>query len=314
MRKEFSVISVFTMAVSVLAGVVLCMQLAPTKGVMDGQLPLAVIVGSQLALFGTAVFVWRRETSLVGWVIGLGALLGVRLVVSAAAAGAMSVTQSGVGFDQAWARVGSIVPIAVTALFSVVAVYPLRSLLPAGLGGAQKAEAVPGPSDASSLVRIRTAPGTERAVTRGSERTAERAPQEEAPHPTFISLDPTPQVHGEIELPLRALLAGLPEAMLSESARDYGDDFPVALPLPMIVPQLKEGQVFVPLAKLQELLPPGVLAAPESTGLEGEPMLVALALEEVVPALPPHVLELPPPSPPAWAALPDLESVVFATV
>jgi len=33
-----------------------------------------------------------------------------------------------------------------------------------------------------------------------------------------------------------------------------------------------------------------------------------------VPALPAEVLELPPPSPPAWAELPDPESVVFATV
>ena len=68
------------------------------------------------------------------------------------------------------------------------------------------------------------------------------------------------------------------------------------------------------MSDLRPLLPPGVLSESETHGSEGEPTLVCLALEEVVSHLPAEALELPPPSPPAWADLPDPEPVVFATV
>jgi hypothetical protein len=89
----------------------------------------------------------------------------------------------------------------------------------------------------------------------------------------------------------------------------------VALPLALIGPQLKEGLLLLRLADLRVALPPGVLTeAPDLEAVGGEPVLVSLPLEEVVPVLPPEALELPSPSPPAWAGFPDPESVVFAVV
>jgi len=317
-RREFSAIGAFSAAISFVAAMVLCTELAQTKTVSGWQ-PTGMVLGTlELAWFGLAVLIWHKRASLGGWIVGLGALAAVRMVLSATCAMTLVKLHLDPAFPHAWQQVSACEPRLAAAAFSLMICYPLRALLPAGRAGEARGDAEGGAELAAqgdaSLWIVR---GDERVqvllsgAAGGPGVGAKGRGEASAGVVTIASPD---RISGSITLPLRAVLPRIPQDDLSPRAAEYSLDHPVSIPLSLIVPQLKEAQIFVRLEEMRRLLPPGVLIASADGGLEGEPLLVSLALEDVVPALPAEVLELPPPSPPVWAELPDPESVVFATV
>jgi hypothetical protein len=307
MRREITAISAFSMAISFVAAIALCAQLARGGVLPAWQFPDPVLWAVELAVFGLATYVWRREAALSGWLAGIAGLEAMRLVLSAAGALGLSAFHVGIGFPRAMELLSAPAPRTAAIFFSLMICYPLRSLLPARrlAGGPAK-------------------PGTGRAT--GAERQEEASlvfvgkspepppPIAEARPRSPFEMDPPEGVAGSIELPLGSVLSGIPSEYLGREAREYDPDFPVSIPLALVARQLCEAQVFLRLDDLYELLPPRALIEIASAGLEGEPVLVPLVLPEVVMALPPDALELPPPSPPAWAGFPDPERVVLAAV
>jgi hypothetical protein len=316
MRREFSAIGALAAAISFLAAAVLCTELSQTR-IFSGWQPTAPAQWTlELALFGVAVLVWRGDVSLGGWMVGIVALAAARAALSATCAVALTELHPGFSFGRALQQASGCEPRLAAAVFSVLVCYPLRGLLPAGkregrrspAEGREKEEAR---GDASLWIvrgeeklQVLLSPAGERASAGG---------RREAPTAVVTIASPE-QIPGSITLPLSSVLPRIPQDDVSRLASEYPPDHPVSIPLFLIVPQLKEAQIFVRLEEMQRLLPSGVLVTQPDGGPQGEPLLVSLALADVVPALPAEVLELPPPSPPAWADLPDPESVVFATV
>jgi hypothetical protein len=200
--------------------------------------------------------------------------------------------------------------------FALIVCYPVRSFLPARLLPDRSA-----PADISAPGGDFVgpgAPGGDAALwfVRGEERIPVWVPGKkergtgEARPPSELA-----DIEGEVELPLKAILAQVPQEMIGPKAATYTDSHMGAIPLAVIVPQLAEARIVVKLDDLADWLPSGALEVPrEALGLDGEPPLVLLPLELVVPHLPESVLELPPPSLPAWAKVAEVEKVSFATI
>jgi hypothetical protein len=123
-------------------------------------------------------------------------------------------------------------------------------------------------------------------------------------------------IEGEIELPASAVLALLPEELATDKALAIGEAQTVTIPLHVVHPQLREGQVLFTVGELRSMLPPAVrkaLVQPSDSDPEMENIPVSLPLEHVVPQLPAEALELPAASPPDWAEVDETEKIVFAT-
>ncbi len=307
MRRQVSIISVFSMLVSFGAAVVLCLQTPslpvpptwPINGFTQG--------GLELALFGVALLVGRRRLSLTGWFVGIFTLVAVRLLISASASYALAGFQSGHALALATERMGEFAPRAAAAVFSLMVTYPLRAFLPGAADRAQGADSAETEGRTSSDRALWVMKGDESLQVGGRE-------EKPSPSPTVMTFASPEQYRGSIELPLRVLLAEIPARWLAPGSARYTESEAVSVPLALIVPQLRDAQVYLTFDELRQILPPHVLNLAENADSEGESTVVLLPLEEVVSQLPPSVLELPPSSPPAWAELPDPESVVFATV
>jgi hypothetical protein len=316
MRREFTPIGAVSMLIYFLAGVVLCLQVGQSKAVPEWHLPAAVLSILDIAIAGVTVYVWKRGVSLGAWVLGMGTLLVMRLAVSSAAASAFMVLHEGTAFQVASRQISQTLPRICANFFALIVCYPVRSFLPARLLPDRSA-----PADISAPGGDFVgpgAPGGDAALwfVRGEERIPVWVPGKkergtgEARPPSELA-----DIEGEVELPLKAILAQVPQEMIGPKAATYTDSHMGAIPLAVIVPQLAEARIVVKLDDLADWLPSGALEVPrEALGLDGEPPLVLLPLELVVPHLPESVLELPPPSLPAWAKVAEVEKVSFATI
>lgn len=311
MRKEFSVIGAFSMAISFVAAVVLCLEISQTKRPPTWQATDLVLWSVEIALFGTAVLMWRRRASLGGWIVGIIALALVRLALTAACALAASKLQVGLTYEAAMRQVSACEPRLAASLFSLMVFYPLRVLLPANLFGGRRQEARKSGIEAQGDAALWIVRGEEKLQVTLEGGNGKRAVE---PTPSITTIVAPEQMAGEIQLPLRVILPRLPQDCLTARVAQLDPAQLVSIPLSMIVPQLREAQIFISLEEMQGLLPPNLLKLKDLSSLDGEPLMISLGLEEVVPALPSEVLELPPPSLPAWAELPDPAGVVFATV
>jgi hypothetical protein len=311
MRKGISTISVFSMAITFVAAVVLCMQVAQAKQHLPWNPSELTVWGIEIGLFGLVVFAWRRTTALSGWAVGIAALLAVRLALTAACAYGLGGLRGGPAYAHGMALMSQFVPRLTAALFSLIVFYPMRALLPERLGVGRKPQAASRKPVTNGMVAGDTSVWM--MTGEGQSRSARPQPEENAA-PSIVTIATPDQYRGTVAVPLRVLLAHVPaDCLNTKGVAQQGDSLPISVPLSLIVPQLREAQLVLSLEELRKLLPAGLLTKPEAIGLEGEPTLVFLAVEEVVPLLPSDVWELPPPSPPAWAELPDPEDVVFAT-
>ena len=318
MRRELTVISGFSMAISFAAAVVLSVQICQLPGLTNWELPSFTQWALEVAIFGTAVYIWRPTASLGGWSLGIFALVTLRLLLTTSVALVLTVMQGPTYFAPALAKAYLLAPRLCAAAFSLMVFYPLRALLPT-----RAAEAVPDTSrfansEAVDVAEARDGGGAPSVVVLSDH---EKVPFWQADDSPAASArrhsDPVlgEATDGQVNLPLPLLLSLLPAELAGNKPVRDPDSVEVAIPLASIVPQLKEARILVSFAQLHEWLPAGAMRKPagSDSDAEDEFNMVILPLAWVVPRLPAEVLELPPPSPPAWAEVEEEEPVVFAT-
>jgi hypothetical protein len=316
MRREFTAISALSMAISFVAAVVLCLQVAQIKSAPEWQISGPTAWAVEIAIFGTAVYAWRSGISLSGWMLGILVLVFLRLALATAAALALNLFQGVTDLTLALDRTATLGPRVCTALFALMIFYPLRVLLPVRSVGKRSTKRFAESAAAVSAAGPRR-DGDPALVLVGGDQAIPvwdtRAKGSLGNQPQDLAR-PLMELEGTVEVPLRPLLAQVPEDLWGENVHDYDESHPVPIPLEVIIPQLREARIVARLGDLHEWLPPGTMRAPLEFDLEREAALVILPLEWIVPQLPPEALELPPPSPPAWAKVSETESVLFATV
>ncbi len=317
-RKEFTALSAFSVIAACAAGAVLCAQFSQTELQLGMAASGPVLWAVEAVVFGTAIFIWYPRVSFVGWLLGIVGLMTVRVALVSAAGVvivyAHRVPNAGAALEQAQ----RLVPRACAVLFSLMACYPLRVFLPlrearsvgkrrsfADSAAVKSAAAGGGEGDGGLL--IVTVKG------RGSDESQLQPPIPPHRGPGMV---PQLNVEGEVELPASSILALLPDELVTDKALAIGEAQTVTIPLHIVHPQLREGQVLFTASELRGMLPPAVrkaLAQPGDSGPEVENMPVSLPLEHIVPQLPAEALELPPPAPPAWAEVDESQKIVFAT-
>jgi len=314
MRRDFTAISAFSMAISFVAAVVLCLQIAQIKGAPELEIAGPTAWAVELAIFGTAVYAWRPRVTLSGWVLGIATMVLVRVLVATCAGTGLLLVQDTGDIESAIARASTLGPRICASFFSLMVFYPLRVMLPVRTlrrpdrrrfaESAAVTEANGGAEDPAMV------------LVGGDETIPVWDARRKPPARARPGARPVPQVDldGSLELPLDAVLAQAPQDLWADSAGKHDPSEPVSIPLQAVVPQLSEARVVFTVADLCQWLPPGVLRAPAEPGPEGDVPVVNLPLELVVPRLPAEALQLPPPSPPAWAEVGDADSVLFATV
>ncbi len=319
MRKEFTAISAFSTILAFTAGIVLCMQISQLKSQPSVEISAPALWAVEAAIFGSAVYLWRSRVTFSGWILGIAGLIGVRVALGSGAGVMLAIMRNTADVSACLAETSGLAPHMCAIIFALMVCYPLRAFLPLRplenrLKGRRFAE--------SAAVRSATM-GAENGdrglliVTVKDRRPGDKQPPRPAqempvPHAVLAS-----EIEGEVELPLKTLLALFPEDVLTDRALALGESESVAIPIDFIYPQLREAQVAFSVGDLRNWLPPSVrkaLVHPGDSDLELENTLVSLPLELVVPQLPAEALELPPPSPPAWAEVEAAETVVFATI
>lgn len=312
MRRDFTAISGFSMAISFVAAVVLCLQISQTKAAPEWAISGATVWAVELAIFGTAIYAWRPNVSLSGWMLGILSLVLVSLSLTTSTAAVMAFIQGSGDFPIAMARASTMGPRVCAAFFSLMVFYPLRLLLPIrrdrkvnGKRFAKSEAAMASPAEGDPSVLLVGGDQSIPVWEAKNRPAAERQSGEQ-----FSSVE----IEGSVDLPLDVLLAQIPRDMWGEGAEGYSASLPVPIPLEVIVPQLKEARVVMRIGEVRQLLPPDAMLGSADTDPGREDGLILLPLELIVPQLPPEALELPPPSPPAWANVDEDESVLFATL
>ncbi len=318
MRKEFSGIGAVSMVTFFLAATVVCLQLVHSKVLPAWPLPAGVIWMLEIALFGLTVYLWRRAISLGAWLLAIAAGVAVRLGITYASAFAYSLFVPSVSHQWALTEMNATLPRLCTAFFALVVLYPLRSLLPERSSRSKARARSDSPAVAFAFQDAQNKNDAEDPAlwfVRGEEKIpvwldAQRGGGADT---LVASSPPTERIEGDVEIPVREILAQIPQEFVSEKADRLDGSEMVPFPLAAILPQLKEARVVVRFDELCERLPDGVIDASETRRLEeAETPLVLLPLELVVPRLPEGVFSLPAPSPPAWAKLELTDKVVFA--
>lgn len=270
------------------AGAMICALLAqgaPSKIPMALWLSLLMEVAAYVALL--AMFGAPRRS--LTYAVGVIALCAIRWTIMLAGGGIQALHEGGAAWQHAKAMQGMAVPRMAVLLFSAVAFFPLRDLLPGEPSSGPAEACVKKNAEQSDVMLLFGAqPGTEASL---------HGLAEVADDSDSLSIEQAP-IEGSIALPLQVALKNV--ASFSAAADD--GEARIEVPLALIVPHLKEGQIVVATRDLAPHLPPGVTVGQES---------VELPLREVVLALPPDVLRLPPANPPAWARVEGLDQEVL---
>ncbi len=319
MRKDFTAISAFSTLAAFTAGAVLCVQFSRTELQIGLTTSAPVLWAVEAVIFGTAVYVWRSKVSFFGWLLGIGGMLAFRIALVSAAALIMMVTQQMDHSEAALRQAADFVPRTCAVVFSLMAFYPLRVFLP--LREAQITRKGRAFANSAAVKSATAAAEADRGLLIVTVK--DRASGEEAvvppPPPPGLGQDIPPKlsIEGEVEVPAKPVLALFPEGLATDRAMAVAETQSFRIPLHMVHPQLREAQVVFSVGELRGMLPPNVrkaLVQSEDSGHEAESTPIPLPLQVIVPQLPPDALELPPPSPPAWAEAEATEKVVFATI
>lgn len=102
MRRDFTAISGFSMAISYVAAVVLCLQITQMKAATEWQISGITVWAVSLAIFGTAIYAWRPGISLSGWILGLLVLTLVSLSLTTSTAIVLAFVQGEVTSQCQW--------------------------------------------------------------------------------------------------------------------------------------------------------------------------------------------------------------------
>ncbi len=120
MRRDFTAISGFSMAISYVAAVVLCLQITQMKAAPEWQISGITVWAASLAIFGTAIYAWRPGISLSGWILGLLVLTLVSLSLTTSTAIVLAFVQGGGDFPVSMGRASTLAPRICAAFFSTI--------------------------------------------------------------------------------------------------------------------------------------------------------------------------------------------------
>ena len=316
MRTEFTAISAFSMVIAFIAGLVLCMQLANMQTAPTLGLSQPTLWGLEAVIFGSAIYAWRRRISFSGWIAAVVGLAAVRLILTAGAGLGLAAMHGEGDVPTVIQQMSKLPPRMCAVLFSLMVWYPLRIFLPLRPVQARQPRRFADSPAVKSAAGIVVGGDSELVIWAGSEQAGS---SKDSGGPAAISMLETSRPHagleGSVELPIRAMLAQMPQDLLTAKAQEIDDRQVVSIPLDVILPQLKEAQVVVSLAQIRQWLPDRVkkALAEQDDAIENSES-VPLPLELIVPGLPAETLALPEPSPPAWAEIDQSERVVFAKV
>jgi|GEM_PF-1438801 len=319
MRKEFTAISAFSTIIAFTAGAVLCMQVSNLDLAAGVKISSPVLWAAEVAIFGTAVYAWRTNVSVIGWLLGIGVFVTIRVVLTSCAGMALALQQENPDFDVTLAQASMLIPRGCAALFALMVCYPLRIFLPERPPERRRTgnRFRESPAVASAAKGAEADGGLLIVALKDSKTGSQDRSETVSTHSHVTQAPINTSIEGEVELPMSTVLALLPEHIVSDRALALGDTQMMTISLDVILPQIKEAQVVFSVADLRAWIPPAVkkaLVQAVDSDLETENGLVSLPLELIIPQLPPEAFELPPPSPPAWVNAKVSEPVVFARI
>ena len=318
MQRQLSAVSLFTSLISLAAATLITMQLQQADLAAGWRVPSALLWTLEAAVYAMVVYGWQPSIGAGSWALAVGSLLVVRSLIGVASGFAVIASGSGTVESAIGNALADLPARACGVVFTIMVVYPLRSLLPsrnrlarARLRGreGEGARAASGSGKEGSGVLL--------LMEGGPTRRAGKREQLAADARDAAELLAAPELEGSVTVPLGALLPQLPQQEeIQATVEGLDRDFPVEVPLQMIVPQLREARLQVTGPELAQILPS---RGPWSAFVEylhsPNAVVFSLPLRVVIPQLPPEALELPAIAPPVWAKLEEEEEkLLFAVV
>lgn len=298
--------SVATAILLVVAAILLCTRLQGLDA-KSIALPLAAALLIEGAFYVGITYLWCGRFRPGAEALGVTALFAIRVLVSAAAMAGAQVS-AGHRPDLAWEKV--LAPVwqswMTASAFAVVALAMVRDmLLPAGEAEAQRAARDTAPSQPTAARTLFDSAPAEAGDDSDAQSLAVGSSLFQVIEPRRVAaappqLEAMPQVEGWAAVPASVVAEQLPPGAQVTSEE-------LLIPLSLIMPRLRTGEVRIPLAELEEVCLP--------LGLDEQEASVELPLRLIVPQIPDEALELGDAQPPSWLAVEaPLEDIFFAKV
>jgi hypothetical protein len=322
MKREISGTSVATAVLLAAAAVLLCSRLQGFDAHAIG-LPIAAALAIEAASYAGIIYFWCRRIRPLALVVGIPILFVLRIAISTGALICAELDSA----HRLHLGVGLISPPSLSWLtavaFAVIALYLVRGSLwqpaaeseSAAKGGAarQKRGGKDRPAAQPTVTKVAFDTSTPTAVSLAEgPATAARSlgddgdvfrvlePTARNAQPAAPLIQPMPQIEGWVTVPAAVVAEQLPAGAEVNAAE-------LLVPLALVVPRLREGEVRLPLSALEDVT--------VSMGAADGEVSVDLPLRLIVPQLPDELLELPEAHPPPWlVADAALEDVFFAKV
>ncbi len=319
MQKRLSATGLVTSLLVIGAGTLLTAQVHQLPGAEGWNIPGWILWAGEASTFLAALLLWTQEPSGLSVALGLAALFSLRLAVGAAAAAVYQLVHPAGEFSAVLGACYTSLPSRVCSIvFALMAFYPARTLLPrrAAVVRVTQRASKEAPfqnllhspaSKSANFLFAASGPGAgEASATAGGTLTRSGAEM-------LAGMLPADLQEHKILIPLQLLACQLPSGVLKQEVMERlpRERLEVAVPLNVIFPQLKEALVQISVALLLSFFPKGWVLPPAAGGEEK----ITLPLEAVIPQVPEEALQLPAPSPPAWAGvLQEEEKLLFARV
>jgi len=310
MKKQASVTGIAAAVLMAAGGILLSAHLSAVRGLPAIEQRSALPI--ELAFYLLVMVVVGRRYSLQGYLLGIGCMLGMRLLIDTAAVAWLLLQQHASAVVIA-DHVFSSTPVWVgSAVMAALSLSPLAGLLPERARADRRARLM---AEVEQNRRQQTAPAASPVVEQVRPEPALYVPAgEQTPKapvaPRHLDRRVMRQVEGWVEIPTQAIVAQLPESLLGKEAANGGV---ARVPLSVVLPELPEGRVRVRLTEVIDCLPEGCLR-PDLGVFGSEAPEIDLPLEVIVPQLPEEVLEVEAARPPVWLKVdPELERTLFVS-
>jgi len=318
MQKQFTLTGIVTLLAVLGAGILLTVSLQKAAADNTLVLPSWMLWSGEICLYLAALLIWAPNLRTLSLAIGLVAMLALRLLIGVGSALVYSLVVD--GSKSAYALIGiflaGVFPRSCSALFALMAFYPLRVVLPRkGSNLPEHTGKKAAAQDfvfAASLGRsgsFQYGMLSPAAKSDGVSHGAGMIPLA-ASRPTYL---PDNLKEHKLSLPLAAISLQLPGGFLRPEIleRAANDSLEIEFPLALIAPQLKEAHIQLTPNDLLPLLPKGWVAP----NFEGSDDKITLPLSAIIPQVPEELFKLPEVTPPAWIkALDEEDKVLFAQV
>jgi len=322
MKRDISGTSVATAVLLAIAAVLLCSRL---QG-LDAQamsLPIAAALPIEAAFYAGTLYVWCGRFRVLALLLGIPLLVAIRIAIST---GATMCAQLDAGRH---IRLGAAVfsPVwtswMTAGAFAIIALYLVRGALwraqdkdqPRSSEGVAAHKRRGKDSETAeptqTKVAFDTSPPSTISMVEGSAGAAHSLgddgdvfrvlePTARRVQPGSVPVQAMPQFEGWVTVPASVIADQLPAGAEVKAAE-------LLIPLALVMPRLREGQVRIPVTALEDVSIP--------MGASDQIATVELPLPLIAPQIPDEALELPETAPPPWLAVDaTVEDVFFAKV